>query len=171
MALSLNRLAVNLIFCANTIAFLFFTFDVAFDLRDHFTARVGYLPAEFLHLFFEIFAVFVLGSGIILSQSYSRKLKLDNQNARLVLHQLRNDFDNLIQQKFSGWDMSLAEKDIALLILRGLGTSDIAETRKTTLGTVKLQTHKVLQKAGVKSRVEFMSLFMDEFMGIGAKAS
>ncbi len=67
------------------------------------------------------------------------------------------------------WALTPAEKDISILLLKGLGTNEISEIRSTKIGTVKLQVHKVLQKAGASNRAEFMSLFMDEFLDIATE--
>ena len=64
--------------------------------------------------------------------------------------------------------LSKIEADIGLLIVRGVNNEEIAKMRGVKLGTIKSQTHSLMVKAGVKSRVELLSLFMDEFIDIGA---
>ena len=39
------------------------------------------------------------------------------------------------------------------------------------VGTVRVQSHRVLQKAGVTSRTELMSIFMEEFMDVGLESN
>ena len=156
-------------FLAKIIAFLFFMFDVAFDLKDHVAHNLRYEIGELVHLLFEIFAVFALGAGIFVTSQYMALLRQSKQNAELSLHHLRKDFGALMQDKFERWSLTPAEKDISVLLLKGLGTSEISEIRSTKLGTVKLQVHKVLQKAGATNRAEFMSLFMDEFLDLSSE--
>ena len=83
------------------------------------------------------------------------------------LHHLREDFDALIRQKFGDWGLSKTEADIGLLIVRGLNNEEIAKMRGVKLGTINT-THSLMGKAGVKSRVELLSLFVDEIIDIGA---
>lgn len=161
---------IKLFFVAKIIATLFFTFDVVFDIREHMINDIDYDPIEVIHLLFEIFAVFALIGGLFVSFKYLAKLKSENDTAAAHLHRLRVDFDQHVKIKFNQWGLSDAEQDIALLMLRGLSNSDIADLRDTKLGTVKLQSHKVLQKSGTTSRTEFMSIFMDEFMDVGMTA-
>ena len=156
-------------FLAKIIAFLFFMFDVAFDLKDHVANNLPYENGELVHLSFEIFAVFALGAGIFVTTQYMALLRQRKQNAELSLHHLRKDFGGLMQDKFERWSLTPAEKDISVLLLKGLGTSEISEIRSTKLGTVKLQVHKVLQKAGATNRAEFMSLFMDDFLDLSSE--
>ncbi len=83
-------------------------------------------------------------------------------------HHLRKDFDAVIRQKFGDLGLSKTEADIGLLIVRGLNNEEIAKMRGVKLGTIKSQTHSLMGKAGVKSRVELLSLFVDEFIDVGA---
>lgn len=157
-------------FIAKIIAFLFFMFDVAFDLKEHIANNVPYESGELVHLSFEVFAVFALGAGIFVTTQYMALLRERKQNAELSLHHLRKDFGGLIEEKFQRWNLTPAEKDISVLLLKGFGTSEISELRSTKLGTVKLQVHKVLQKAGATNRAEFMSMFMDDFLDLGSES-
>jgi DNA-binding CsgD family transcriptional regulator len=101
---------------------------------------------------------------------YMALLRERKQDAELSLRHLRKDFGGLMENKFQRWGLSPAEKDISVLILKGLGTFEISEIRSTKLGTVKLQVHKILQKAGASNRAEFMSLFLDDFLDLGAES-
>ncbi len=164
-----NNSLVRFFFVAKVIAFLFFMFDVAFDLQNHVVSNTPYGNSELVHLGFEVFAVFALGSGIFVTAQYMVLLRESQQNAELSLHHLRRDFDGLAKQKFERWSLTPAEKDISILLLKGLGTAEISEIRSTKIGTVNLQVHKVLQKAGATNRAEFMSLFMDEFLDLSTE--
>ena len=157
-------------FVAKLIAFLFFMFDVAFDLKDRIANDTPYNNSEIIHLSFEALAVFALGTGIFVTMQYMALLRERKLYAELSLRHLRKDFGGLMENKFQRWGLSPAEKDISVLILKGLGTSEISEIRSTKLGTVKLQVHKILQKAGASNRAEFMSLFMDDFLDLGAES-
>ena len=57
-----------------------------------------------------------------------------------------------------------AERDIALLSLRGSRISDIAKMRNTSEGTVKAQLSAVYHKSGINTRSELLAFFMDEFL-------
>ena len=81
---------------------------------------------------------------------------------------LRGEMDNFVRGKFDDWTLRPAERDIAMYILKGLSVADIATARATAEGTVKAQTSNIFRKTGVSSRTELMSLFMDEFLDVGA---
>lgn len=148
---------------------LFFFQDVIFDVRQHLGDNVPYSTEELLHLLFEAFAVLVLVVSIKQMSDYTRHLQENSKRQQLSLYHLRQDFDDLVQNKFEHWQLTQAEADVTLLVLRGLTTEQIAELRGVAKGTVKVQAHNAMQKAGVGSRVELMSIFLEEFMDVALK--
>lgn len=162
-----NRMILNAVIAGMMLAFIFFLFDVVFDLRDHFSDGTPYSKVEVIHLVFEGGAVVVLFFGMVSLFKYTSFLKNQNIKAQMQLSALKVDFDEYVRSQFAKWELTVAEKDVALLLLRGLNTSDIADLRSVSVGTIKVQAHNVFGKSGVSSRVEFMALFMDEFIDIG----
>ena len=162
-----NRMILNAVIVGMMLAFIFFLFDVVFDLRDHFSDGTPYSKDELIHLVFEGGAVVALFFGMVSLFKYTSFLKNQNIKAQMQLSALKVDFDEYVRSQFAKWELTVAEKDVALLLLRGLNTSDIADLRSVSVGTIKVQAHKVFGKSGVSSRVEFMALFMDEFIDIG----
>jgi DNA-binding NarL/FixJ family response regulator len=53
------------------------------------------------------------------------------------------------------------EREIVLLISRGLSNSEIADTLSITHGTVKLHVHHILTKLGVRNRVQAVMVLFD----------
>ncbi len=162
-----NRMILNAVIAGMMLAFIFFLFDVVFDLRDHFSDGTPYSKDEVIHLVFEGGAVVALFFGMVSLYKYTSFLKNQNIKSQMQLSALKVDFDEYVRSQFAKWELTVAEKDVALLLLRGLNTSDIADLRSVTVGTIKVQAHNVFGKSGVSSRVEFMALFMDEFIDIG----
>lgn len=158
---------VKAVLAGTVVCFAFFSFDVVIDLREHLMDNVAYSGAEMFHLVFEVLSVLTLGSCIFVTSRYLAKVTDEERKAKSSLHALREDFDGFVGQRFAKWTLSPAESDVALLLLRGLSVSDIAELRATRSGTVKVQAHNIFRKSGVNSRVEFTSLFMEEFIDIG----
>ena len=162
-----NRMILNAVIAGMMLAFIFFLFDVVLDLRDHFPDGTPYSKDEVIHLVFEGGAVVALFFGMVSLLKYTSFLKYQNIKAHTQLSALKVDFDEYVRSQFAKWELTVAEKDVALLLLRGLNTSDIADLRSVSIGTIKVQAHNVFGKSGVSSRVEFMALFMDEFIDIG----
>ena len=73
-------------------------------------------------------------------------------------------FADLLDTRFSEWGLTDAERDIAILAIKGYAIADMAELRATKLGTVKAQCAALYRKAGVSGRLELLSLFLDDLI-------
>jgi len=73
-------------------------------------------------------------------------------------------FADLLEEEFVNWSLTPAERDVAWFAVKGLSTAEIAGLRKTSEGTVKAQSNAIYRKAGVSSRYQLLSLFVDELM-------
>jgi DNA-binding CsgD family transcriptional regulator len=70
----------------------------------------------------------------------------------------------VLEERFAEWQLTPAERDVALFSIKGLSTAEIAQIRTTSEGTVKAQTNAIYRKAGVSGRPQLLSLFIDELM-------
>lgn len=58
--------------------------------------------------------------------------------------------------------LSLRERQIALLVQRGLRNKEVAEELGLTEGTVKVHLHKVFEKLGLRSRTDLILLLTEK---------
>lgn len=73
-------------------------------------------------------------------------------------------FQAVIEAKFEEWALTAAERDVALLAIKGYAIAEIAELRQTAQGTAKAQAASVYRKAEVSGRLQLISLFLDDLM-------
>lgn len=106
--------------------------------------------------------------GLILGMAVSVTLLLRSiRRQRAAEESLRlasGAFMDVLYERFDDWELTPAERDVALFSIKGLSTSDIAAMRNTSEGTVKAQTNAIYRKAGVSGRPQLLSLFIDELM-------
>jgi DNA-binding CsgD family transcriptional regulator len=107
----------------------------------------------------------VLG-GLLLRSSLRRTREAEN-----ALRAASGAFMELVDDHFTEWGLTAAERDVALFALKGMSIAEIAELRQTSQGTVKAQTNAIYRKAGVSGRPQLLSLFVDELMDAPADAS
>lgn len=69
-----------------------------------------------------------------------------------------------IDKQFILWKLTPAEKDVALLILKGLDFKHIAEVRKTSERTARQQALSVYQKSGLSGRNELTAFFLEDLL-------
>ncbi len=119
------------------------------------------VPWQFYELL-EIIAAISLGVGVAFGVFLlSRSIK-QRDRVRRALRAASSAFHDLMQQRFTEWGLSDAEKDVALFAVKGMNTSEIAAIRNTTEGTIKAQSASIYRKSGVNSRSQLVSLFLDE---------
>ena len=70
-----------------------------------------------------------------------------------------------IDQQLERWGLSPAEKDIALLLLKGLSHKEIAEIRKVSETTVRQQARGVYRKSGLAGRHDLAAFFLEDLLG------
>ena len=100
----------------------------------------------------------VLG-GVVFVRTLQRS-HASEEKLRLV----STAFMDVVNEKFSHWSLTAAEKDVSLFLLKGMSTQEISDLRQTSEGTVKAQTNAIYRKAGVSGRPQLLSLFIDDLM-------
>ncbi|MEL6979989.1 MAG: helix-turn-helix transcriptional regulator [Pseudomonadota bacterium] len=73
-------------------------------------------------------------------------------------------FQDVLHAHFERWALTEAERDVALLAIKGLTIAEIAAMRQSREGTVKAQCSAIYRKAGVTGRPQLISLFIEELM-------
>jgi DNA-binding NarL/FixJ family response regulator len=147
---------------------IFFVFDLASDIYERAIANTAPSLIDLTHLFFEVFSALALILAIRILVRQLRWLQARNVKQSESLRLLRGEMDSFVRGKFDEWNLTSAERDIAMYMLKGMSIAEIASARSTAEGTVKAQTSNIFRKTGVTTRMELMSLFMDEFLDVGA---
>jgi DNA-binding NarL/FixJ family response regulator len=70
----------------------------------------------------------------------------------------------LIDQQFSDWNLTPAEREVAFLLLKGLSLKGIAALRQTTEKTARVQSASIYAKAGLAGRSELSAFFLEDLL-------
>ena len=104
----------------------------------------------------------LLGMGlglIVLRRTMARNVAVEDQ-----LRAASGAFMDVMEERFTTWALTPAERDVALFAIKGMSTTEIATLRDVSEGTVKAQTNAIYRKAGVAGRMQLLSLFIDDLM-------
>lgn len=112
----------------------------------------------------EIGAAVGLVMGVVFGALVVRHSIRDAAKARAQLRAASGAFMELMQERFSEWGLTPAERDVAFFALKGMSIQEIASLRATSEGTVKAQTNAIYRKAGVSSRPQLLSLFIEDLI-------
>ena len=69
-----------------------------------------------------------------------------------------------IEKQFEEWRLTQAEREVALLMLKGFAHSEIAALRGTTEATVRHQARAVYQKSNLPGRTAFCAYFLEDLL-------
>ena len=83
-----------------------------------------------------------------------------NAEAQTILQGLGEAID----RQFARWGLTPAEREIALLQLKGLRHRDIAELRQTSERTVRQQALAVYRKSGLNGRSDLAAFFLEDLL-------
>lgn len=129
---------------------------------------VGDVIAEFgdmsSHTWVEAFGVLALAVGATLTFREYRSLLARNSKVERELGAASGALQEAIEAHFDAWGLTAAERDVALLSIKGVPIADIATMRNTREGTIKAQSAAIYRKAGVSGRAELISLVIEELL-------
>jgi len=69
-----------------------------------------------------------------------------------------------IDEQMNLWELTRAEKEVALLLLKGFSLRELADMRGTSERTVRQQATRVYEKAGLRGRAELSAFFLEDLM-------
>lgn len=85
-------------------------------------------------------------------------------DAELCLKKLMGEFSQIIQTQFENWQFTQSEKEVALLLLKGLSLDEIATIRETKEKTVRQQASNLYKKAGIAGRHKLVAFFFEDLL-------
>jgi len=74
-----------------------------------------------------------------------------------------------IDRQFDKWGLTPAERDVALLQLKGLRHREIADLRNTSERTVRQQALAIYRKAGLSGRTDLAAFFLEDLLLPGVR--
>lgn len=69
-----------------------------------------------------------------------------------------------IDRQFADWGLSPAEREVGLLLLKGMSLKEIAGIRGTSERTVRQQSLALYRKAGIAGRAQLSAFFLEDLL-------
>lgn len=117
-----------------------------------------------LGIFYFLRGSFELQHRLSDSISENAKLKKDAQEWKTAAQKYIEGLSKSIDLQLSKWNLSGAEKEVALLLLKGLSLKEIAEIRGTTEKTARVQSIAIYSKSGLAGRSELAAFFLEDLL-------
>jgi DNA-binding CsgD family transcriptional regulator len=77
----------------------------------------------------------------------------------------------VIDEQFARWQLTPAECEVALLLLKGLSSKEIAAVRDTSERTARQQATAIYRKADLSGRAELAAWFLEDLLAPGSSVS
>jgi DNA-binding CsgD family transcriptional regulator len=133
---------------------------------------------EWLHISLEVITVFLSLWGIVMliqqinnrSQEISKlnkKIEKSEQDLALShtkLKEIGREYSVYLHKQFEDWNLTPSEKDVALILLKGLSFKEMAEVRNTKEKTIRQQASTIYKKSNVAGRHEFSAWFFEDML-------
>jgi DNA-binding CsgD family transcriptional regulator len=153
--------------------FLFITVAVMLDTASDLSAGAPplHLLGEALALGVALLGVFGTARELRRAQRTARSLHRDLEAAEADLARSRADAQGLlrglrfaIDRQFHEWRLSSGEREVALLILKGLSYQEIADALRTSHRTVVTRARTIHRKAALTGGAEMASFLLDDLL-------
>lgn len=115
----------------------------------------------YLLLLLVVFKKGMQGMSAQLQEAETTALKWQHANAELA-----RGISDIIQKQFAQWEFSTAEKEVGMLLLKGLSFREVAEVRGTSERTVRQQAQELYRKSGIPGRAAFSAFFLEDLLVI-----
>lgn len=127
--------------------------------------------ANWVHMAVELSVLVVAAIGAVLLWRQLGRARFDLADARVEAEQWRRESRELIQglglaieKQFNNWQLTRAEAEVGLLLLKGLSHREIAEIRQTSDRTVREQARALYRKSGLSGRSALSAFFLEDLL-------
>ena len=97
-------------------------------------------------------------------ESNLQKVKQQLETSKTKLQEGKKEYQEVIQWQFTEWSLSPSEKEVALLMLKGLSIKEISHSRSTQEKTVRKQASSIYEKSNLGGRHELSAWFFEDML-------
>jgi DNA-binding CsgD family transcriptional regulator len=148
---------------------LFIGLDIGFDLEEN--DSTFHIAIEFTVLTISVSGFLYIFAGYLRKGKENADLKLrldrsieDTENWKKETEKLMGGLGRAIDSQFRLWSLTRAEKEVGLLLLKGLSFKEIATVRNTAERTARQQSLEIYKKSGLAGRGEFSAFFLEDLL-------
>ncbi|MBY0516815.1 MAG: helix-turn-helix transcriptional regulator [Bacteriovoracaceae bacterium] len=159
----------------NLIVLLFFSgifvFDIIIDMRSgvaisHVWHEVVLFCIAFSASIWQLTTIIKKNKHISSLNTELLETKKSYQQWKERTHASAQQIRELIDVQFGLWHLSQSERDVALLLIKGLSMKEIADIRSTHEKTVRQQATSIYKKSSLSGRQELAAFFLEDILSM-----
>jgi len=134
----------------------FFLYDIIHDLIEG--------KDSFFHLLLEacVFIMTSIAMFLEIRRVVRMRKQIDMEQDKV--YRLTGKLFAIINREFDGWKLTDSEKEIAILLIKGLSMREISELRDVKEKTIRQQATNIYAKSGYSNRSELASHFIQDLI-------
>ena len=144
--------------------------DVLYDYREG--ASIAHILMELSIAIISFALITALTIGIWRQSRSNTRLKAElasvsqasEQELPPALASARHELALVLKKQFEDWQLTQTEREVAMLLLKGLSFKEIASVRDTMEKTVRQQASTIYRKANVSGRHAFSAWFIEDLL-------
>ena len=129
------------------------------------TALVNVVPIVLfsipLYLVYQTFLIYKSRLALVRDLDAAR---IQGRQWRDETRALLRGLGEAIDRQFLTWNLTDAERDVGLLLLKGLSLKEIAAVRVTSERTIRSQARSIYAKAGLSGRAALAAFFLEDLL-------
>lgn len=90
--------------------------------------------------------------------------RIQGHRWRTEARSLLNGLGEAIDEQFTRWNLTEAEREVGLLLLKGLSLKEVAAVRAASERTVRAQARSLYSKAGLTGRAALSAFFLEDLL-------
>ena len=131
----------------------------------------GHVAIEALVMGLAVIGITALWRGFLTARARAAQLDVDlvlsraeTAHYRAEAREALQGLGEAIDSQFERWQLTAAEREVGLLMLKGLSHREVAEIRQTTEATVRQQALVVYRKSGLANRTQLSAFFLEDLL-------
>jgi DNA-binding NarL/FixJ family response regulator len=162
-----SNLTTALVLFLSCVAFLIF--DITDDWKHglgwvHILTESSITILAAIGIYALIFRYKKLKTNYVATVNDNVNLKNDNLSLKVANENLVRDIQYRMDQTMTRWQLTEAEKLVAILVIKGLSNKEIASVRQTSENTIRQQTTSIYKKANLHTRSELSAYFLENLL-------
>jgi DNA-binding CsgD family transcriptional regulator len=142
------------------LATLFFSWELWSDVFGLRTTPIPWELSEFIQTFASIGLILGTGTGLYFLRA--SELRIDRLGSQMQA--ATGNYQSHLEKLFKGWDLSGAERAVAVYAMKGFSNAEIADLRQTSVATIKSQMNAIFRKAGLDNRQQLIAYLVEELL-------
>lgn len=144
--------------------------DVIYDYREGASMAHIFMELAIAVVSFALITALTIGiwrqsrSNIRLKAELASVSEANDQALPPALASARHELALVLKKQFEDWQLTQTEREVAMLLLKGLSFKEIAAVRSTMEKTVRQQASTIYKKANVSGRHAFSAWFIEDLL-------